>query len=408
MIMLKKMGYTWNGKSWVRGDVDAYKAQRAVARSSNRFVRFVNSENQPASTFAALAACKRLEEVLTKARTKVLSQSKEQLARDRDYKNFLQKKQAPFVWLAVQVASLVALSQVSLMLPSGIVAIDWSTEFQQCTQEPLLILSLGVVAGGILATCRATSREMLPGVEEPDGKLERILADAMDGNFALPAPNHIRYTSSNWKLFSTLGESIAAINVSILMNGLLQPALIRMSSDSLVWRLVDATSDSPIGQYIAVVGAWGAAFLVALPAGLRAIQVAAEPLDGIPAECDGALRAKQTAGAYFNMNQPKDADPIETTMAFQVLADGWIDKFDGVTDGAAWKQPVLAYVGSLACAFSWQLSGGSLVAPCLARVIAAGLSYLVFDEQESCRESVLLPPSKEALEDETRVNGESE
>jgi hypothetical protein len=65
----------------------------------------------------------------------------------------------------------------------------------------------------------------------------------MDGNFTLPAPYHYRYSSNNWKLFALVGESIAAINVSILMNGLLQPILIRFASDSLVWRLVNATLD---------------------------------------------------------------------------------------------------------------------------------------------------------------------
>lgn len=207
MRMLQQMGYTWNGKAWVRGDIDAYKATRAVARSSNRFIRFVMDEEQgePASSQAAVAACKRMEQVLSKARLEGMSQTKEDLARDRDYKNFLQKKEAPFVWLGGQLASLAALSLVTVRLPSGIiVSVNWSTEFQQLLNEPLLIVSLGLVAGTILATCRNKSRSLLPGMEEHDGKLERILADAMDGNFALPAPHHYRYSSNNWKLFSLL------------------------------------------------------------------------------------------------------------------------------------------------------------------------------------------------------------
>jgi hypothetical protein len=50
----------------------------------------------------------------------------------------------------------------------------------------------------------------------------------------------------------------------------------------------------------------------------------------------------------------------------------------------------LALMGSLACAVAWQLSGGSLAAPFLARIVAAGETYIIRDEQESCRESVLL------------------
>jgi hypothetical protein len=38
----------------------------------------------------------------------------------------------------------------------------------------------------------------------------------------------------------------------------------------------------------------------------------------------------------------------------------------------------------------WQLSGGSLASPILARIVAAGETYLIRDEQESCRASVLL------------------
>jgi hypothetical protein len=392
MRMLQQMGYTWNGKAWIRGNVDAYKAQRAVARSSNRFIRFVDKDGEPASSAAAVAAAKRLNQVLSNSRLNVLPRTKEELARDNDFKNFLQRKEAPFLWFGAQTATLASLSLVEIRMPSGIVSIHWSTEFQQLLADPLLTVSLGLVAGVILATCRDQSRSLLPGVEEYNGKLERSLADAMDGNFALPAPYHYRYSSNNWKLFALVGETIAAINVSIFMNGLLQPILIRFASDSLVWRLVNATLDSPIGQYIALVGPWSAAFLVPLLAAIRT--TAKEPFDGIPAECQGVLRAKQTAGAYFNMNSPKDVKhPIETTAAFQLLADGWIDKFEHVQAGAEWKQPVLAYAGSWACAMAWQLSGGALVAPCLARVVAAAITYIVLDEQESCRASVVLPSS---------------
>lgn len=392
--MLQKMGYTWNGKAWIRGNVEAYKAQRAVARSGNRFIRFINADGESTSPPEAVAASQRFQQAVQKARQEVMpSQSKEEVARDRDFKNWLQKREAPIVWLGVQLACFAVLSLVSIPLASGgPVSVHWNAEFQKFVQEPLLITSLGVTAGLVLTKCRESSRMLLPGVEELDGKTERILADAMDGNFALPAPNHIRYSSTNWKLFVTLGEAISAINVSLVMNGVLQPLLIRWSSDTLVWRLVDATSNSFAGQYIALVGAWGTALIVALPAALRVRQaLAGEPFDGIVSECQGVLRANQTAGAYFNMNTPKDADPIQTTRAFQVLVDGWMEAFDGVVDGAQWKLSLLAYDGSLACAVAWQLSGGSLVAPCIARMLTAVVTYNVLDEEESCRASVLLP-----------------
>jgi hypothetical protein len=56
----------------------------------------------------------------------------------------------------------------------------------------------------------------------------------------------------------------------------------------------------------------------------------------------------------------------------------------------SWKQPLLTWMGSLACDMAWELSGGSLAVPILARIDAAGETYLILDEQESCRASVLL------------------
>ena len=214
--MLQKMGYTWNGKAWIRGDAKAYQEQRAVARSANRFIRFVDSKNQPASSLAALTATKRLNDVLEKTRLEVLPRNSQELAQDRDFKNFCQRKSAPFVWLGAEVLALVILSLVSLQLPSGgTIAIDWAAEWRHLVNQPLEIAVLGIVAGVILTTCRATSRQMLPGVEEPDGKLVRVLSDSMDGNFALPAPSHVqRDVSRNWELSCAVDETIRGLSKS--------------------------------------------------------------------------------------------------------------------------------------------------------------------------------------------------
>jgi hypothetical protein len=81
--------------------------------------------------------------------------------------------------------------------------------------------------------------------------------------------------------------------------------------------------------------------------------------------------------------------------------DGWTGKFgNDESEMIVWKQPLSAWMGSLACAMAWQLSGGSLAAPLLARIVAAGETYLIRDEQESCRASVLLVqvPSKQMVQ----------
>jgi hypothetical protein len=389
--MLKNMGYTWNGKAWVRGDAKAYQQQRAAARSSNRFIRFVNGQNQPASSQAAVAAAKRLEEVLSRARQDAMPRTQEAVARDRDYKNFCQQRQAPFLWVGAEVLALIALCQVRVPLANGaIVSAEWSREWQHLIENPVSVVAIGVIAGVLLSQCRATSRSLQPGVEEPDGKLTRVLGDTIaERSIALPAPNQIRYSNPNWRLVAFIGETIAAINVSVLMNGILQPVLIRTGSDAFVWRTV-GSADSTMTNALIVAGAVGAALLTAMPAGFRAAKSSGEPWDGIRAECEAVVRSKQTVGAYFNMNQRIAGDPLQATEAFQRLADGWLEKFQSVSQEAEWKQPLLAFTGSLACAMAFQLSGGSLAAPFLARVVAAGDTYLVRDEQELCRKSVLL------------------
>jgi hypothetical protein len=231
------------------------------------------------------------------------------------------------------------LSLVSFELPSTggtiRISIDWAAEWQQVlVHQPLEIAVFGILAGIVLTTCRATSRQLLPGVEEPDGKVVRVPSDVMDGNIALPAPNHFRYASRNWKLFCTVGEKTAAVNISVLMNGIFQPleiALLSSSSDGTSKMFTDATLDAPrvivdASPLIYLL----AAMRVALPTAFRALQGSRYPWDGIPAECRAGIRTKQMAGAYFNMNPPEKSQgadsSLEATQALESLVDGWTEK----------------------------------------------------------------------------------
>jgi len=415
-IMLQKMGFTWNGQKWIRGDSAGYAQRRAVARSGNRFSRFVEPTDDggltPASTDAAVAAAGRMEEVLLEARAEVVADDRNG-PRDRDFKNFCQKKEAPLLYLAVEILVFAGLSQVSVgLFQGGVVQIDWRYELQHFLEDPFLIIGLGLLAGSVLSLCRATSRQLLPGVEEPDGKLVRVLADAMDGNFALPAPNHIRYDSRNWKLFATIGEIVAAVNISTLMNGLLQPVLGQIFTNGISWASSTETSLANTLQtdqvsLVSFIGAYLAVLLVALPACVRVI--AETPWDSVPGkddgiqnECEGLIQSKQKARSYFTLTKrPTDkADPTETAVAFEALVDGWIEQFD-TNDGKGEQrrsgQPTLAFAGSFMCALAWQLSGQSLVTPFLARTFAAIDTYLLRDEKESCRVNVLLPQTIEQV-----------
>jgi len=380
--MLKKMGFSWNGSKWVRGDSAAYAQQRAVARSGNRFARFVDASGAPASGAAALAAAARLEEILGRAREEAVPDRSG--PRDRDFKNFCQQKRAPWVYAGVEGAVFVGLSHAS--------GVGWGSELRHVLDHPLPVVGAGLAAGCLLSLCRAVGRRSLPGVEEPDGKLVRVLADAADGNFALPAPNHIRYDSRNWKIFATLGETAAALNVSLLMNGILQPALVRAFLPA-----VEEGGGSD-GGAVPLLAACVAAVAVAFPAALRVVE--GTPWDGVPggddgirAECGAVTRAVPGARSYFALTErPTDAaDPAEAAAAFVALACGWAEQFDGGGAEQRARQPVLAFSGSLACAAAWQLSGGTLTAPFLARAVAAADTYLCRSEGEFCRANVLMP-----------------
>lgn len=382
--MMESMGYVWNGKSWGRGNP---KANKAFARSGNRFVRFVDAAetSEPATSPAAVAAAKRLGEVLQTAREEALPYTDTEQARDRDWKSLLAA--APAVWVAGQALAFLTLCSLG--------GLDLSYELDRCSP---LSIGVGVLAGFAVAECRARSRRLQPGVEESDGAIERIVADSTDGNFALPAPAHVRASSDTWIALALAAELIAALNVTLALNAVAQLYLIRATSGALVWRLVDLTSGTPLNEYIALLGAGGAAVAVSLPSFLRAAQRAADPLDGAIAECEAAERAKRGAGAYFNMRPPKDADANQAAGALVALADGWVEKFGGVGEEPWWKEPMFAFGGSLACAAAWQISGGTVVVPFVARAVGVVDTYVVRPDSEASRVSVPLP---ENLDDDS-------
>ena len=417
--MLEKMGYTWNGRAWVRGDAKAYAQQRATARSSNRYIRLLDATDRtPIATPSAVAAAKRLSEVLQRARKDAMPERNEkQLARDRDFKNFVAKKEAPLIWLSAELAVFVALCQIRISVPysTTTIGINWGDELQQLLANPTLILGLGLLSGFVLSFSR--TRQLIPGMEEPDGKLVRILADTMAEKdaIALPASNHVRYPNTKWKVLAFVGEALAAVNVSILMNGLLQPLTTElpnlwkywMFSDQVVWdaMAIDTTSVPELAastHETSISLAIIAALLVALPAAARSAKHYDTPIDGICAECKDLRKSKDQVGAYFNMNpnlRKTGADPIEATAIYRELANGWLEKFETAVDdndGIQLKQGLLAFGGSLACALSYQLSYQSIFSPLFARIVAAADIYLRQDRKESSRKSVLMNPDETA------------
>ena len=390
--MLKQMGYKWDGTKWFRGDKDTYVRGRASVKSGNRFARFVDEDTSaedtmtPATSPAALAASRRLEEVLRAARKDAMPKRSESTkAFDRDVKNALCEPSAPPFWLSGQVMVLISLSLLS--------GTDWTIEIGTLSPQTIAIGIAGGIAG---AECRSISRKCQPGVEEPTGSVERLLADGAIGSIALPEAHHIRYGNSTWRALALGGETIASTNVALLMNGILQPAALTIANKVFVWQLVKSTSNMDIGQYIAVSGAVGSIAIVALPSLIRALFRVTGPIDGISAECEAASSAARSASAYYNMSPPRDADPIDAARCLSSLAEGWVDKFGFASNGARHKYPIAAFVESAAYATTYYASGGSTIAPVLARLISSIDTYSVRINPEACRANtcIVLPDTR--------------
>ena len=388
--MLKQMGYKWDGTKWFRGDKDTYVRGRASVKSGNRFARFVVDTSTEATTMtpatspAALAASRRLEEVLRAARKDAMPERSESTkSLDRDIKNALCEPSAPPFWLSVQVIVLLVLSVIS--------GTDWAKEIGNLS---LQTVAIGIAGGIVGAECRSISRKCQPGVEEPTGRVERLLADGAIGSIALPEAQHVRYGNSTWRALALGGEAIASTNVALLMNGIVQPAALTIANKVFVWQLVKSTSNMDIGQYIAVSGAVGSIAIVALPSLIRALVRVSGPVDGISAECEAASSAATTASAYYNMSPPRDADPIDAARCLSSLAEGWVDKFRLASNGARYKYPIAVFVESAAYATTYYASGGSIVAPLLARLMGSIDTYTMRVDPEACRANVSLPDAR--------------
>jgi len=243
--MLRQMGYEWDGTKWFRGNKDAYVRGRASVKSGNRFARFVAAADDdssiatgtmvPATSPAALAASRRLEEVLRAARKDALPERSDSAkAFDRDIKNALSEPSALPFWLSMQMVFLLLLSVISGM--------NLAREIGNLPQS----MVIGTAGGIIAAECRSTSRKCQPGIEEATGRIERLLADGAIGSIALPEAHHVRYGNNTWKALALGGEAFASTNVALLMNGIAQPAALTIANKLFVWQLVKSTS----GQYI--------------------------------------------------------------------------------------------------------------------------------------------------------------
>lgn len=411
--LMQEMGFKWDGKRWGRGgDPSSRERARASCRSGNRFARLVDAAGEPAAGHAAaIAGIQRFETLLQAAREGALQSSEAARARSTRIKDLVVHPLAPAAYIAAQLAVICILftalhggfgalgapavpgddSALAIALGSGLQGIQ--TELERATPGAI---GIGLAFGALAALCRSVARAAMPGVEEPDGALERLLADGLEGAHALPTPTHIRFESTEWRARALAFELLAGVAVSLALQAGAQAACLEGVANALAWRLVDAASGSDFGQQAALIGPAAAALLVSLPAGVRAALHAAPPHDGIPAECTAATRAKRGAESYFSMCPPLEGEPGDAAATLSALADGWLAKFDKAP-GAPPPQVVQAagaLGASLCYALAWQLASGALLAPVLARAVAAASTYVPVAgsvDPEAARVTVRLP-----------------
>jgi len=383
-IWLQQNGYVWDGKAWGRGDAAAARAGRAFLRSGKRFARFVDVTDKPASPPSALAAAKKLEELLVSARAEALESSSPSLA--DELSAALARSAAspafPLAWLGLQLCVVCSLG---FGLP-----IDWAEQARLAASPETLLLSFS--AGVVVAASRSLARAQLPpGVEESTGMAERLLADALDGGHALPAPAHVRFGPDSrfnllgltkWRMMAIGLEGLAAVSATLLMHALLQHALVGAMSPDATCSDVFAHAEvlGRNGALGATAAAAAAAVFASLPAAIRALSnEAAYQGDGLAAELDAARRARTRATAIFSAQPPAEGSVVTAADSLRTLADAWLVKFGGSPDktatAAQFERAILGLGASLACAAAFQISGGALVAPLVARVVGAFDTY---------------------------------
>ena len=207
--IMKARGYQWDAerRKWYRGDPT--RRVRAECRSGGRFIRFVNEDGETATgcTPAVTAAVQRFAAVLQTAREQSISVDREG---DLRFKNGISSKLAPLGWLSAQAAT-IGWAQAAL-------APHWGAT------EPITIVT-GLTIAPALIWLRRAQAGVLPGVEAADGALERLLADAALGNYALPATWEWRAESAAWRALAGGAEAVSSGACALLLHGGLQSGL---------------------------------------------------------------------------------------------------------------------------------------------------------------------------------------
>lgn len=363
---MKQRGFVWNAKSrsWAKGDPN--RAQRLECRSGARVLRWDGTASVDETRLSCVRrATNRFEAALREAREAALEGREVDRRISLQLKDRIAKPAAPFVWLAVQALCLVSLASSAA-----------SHEFSVGVAS----LGIGVGFAPLLSTLRRERWRRLPGVEDGDGAIERLLVDAQCGSYALPGPWEWRASEPlRWGMAACATESLASLNMVLFWHSGVEQAVV-------------ATAEPTLGEGAAV--ALGV-LAVALGGTGRQAYFYDGVRDGIPAELETASRLAATAETYYGMTAPSAGEAEASATATKLLAGAWTSKFDAVADGSGEASLLaLAFVQAALCALSWELAGRSVVAPALALALAASDVYVLRPDTEQTRVTLPLDASR--------------
>ena len=261
---MRSMGYAWDAKkrTWTRGNPS--RTGRLECRSGGRVLRWVDggADLDGGEEPILRQALVRFEAALRDAREEALG-SEEAINRRVNFqlKGEIEKPRAPFVWLALQIA-------IACAIGSALPAQQQAQLLGGAGGNPFVASAIGASFGPLVASLRRERLRRLPGVEDADGALERLLVDAALGSYALPAPKEWRAEERwKWGVAAVAAESIAAANAVAALHAGVQASV----ADALSAPVVsDAFLSEGAAAEPTLVGVFIGVLSVALPIGARA------------------------------------------------------------------------------------------------------------------------------------------
>ena len=359
---MKARGFVWNAKTraWAKGDPERLK--KLEVRSSSRYLRWEGDQAQlPEETITAIReATRRFEKELRDAREEALQESEE----DRRIALFVKNTFGDGIAVPLWVAWQLILGAACLAASDSGGAADPFAAPSAGLGDAAAAVAAGLAAAPALAWLRRGRWAALPGVEDGDGQLERLLVDARLGSYALPAPWEWRASERGWGLAAAAAEGLAGVSAALVVHGVAQA------------RVVAALAPSVGG---AAAAAGGVAALAAAAAG-RALYFSEPAADGLPAEAEAAAKLAERAESYYGMTAATAAEGTASVAATRALAAAWADRFGAAGGGGEGRAAVAAAsaaASAAVAALAWELGGHSIAAPALAGLLVAVDAYVL-------------------------------